>query len=253
MSHSTENHKASRRPYAAMLAILVVVLGIVVVIYPRRRDAGIPAKTEDSRGDDHRVKLAPPSNREVLPPANQEEQGPDHDKPPSLIRVARPRMLEAHPDVAEFREIEHKVLRSTAEQLQRREMLADVARIRHARDRLLATREGPLTREDELERLYRVEFLAAAIEDPHNQALPEVFLAIKDVILADNILDDLPLDLRRSLSGDKMELYMALLHDAPEQAALIAAQVQGTPLESLIRYAGQRYQVWTSPKTGEPQ
>lgn len=258
MSQTAEKQKASRRSYVAMLAILVAVVGIAVFVYSRFWDADVPVKSEDSRGDGSLAKLSSPPNREVLPglkldQAQQQDPDQGQDKQPSLIRVARPRMLEAHPDVAEFRAIEHKVLRSTAEQQQRRVMLADSARIRHARDRLLATREGPLTREDELERLYRVEYLAAAIEDPQNRALPEVFNAIKDVILADNISDGIPLELRRSLSGDKMELYMALLHDAPDQAAAIAAEAQGTPLEALIRYAAQRYQVWTSPTTGVPQ
>jgi len=256
MPQTAKNHKASRRPYRAMLATLVVIVGIVVFVYSRRWDADIPVKSENSSENVHQVRVAsPPSQWPALKVDQQQGAvpGPGANEQPQLIRVARPRMLEGHPDVAEFRAIEHKVLRSTAEKKQRQEMLSDITRIRHARDRLLATREGPLTREDELERLYRVEYLAATIEDPHNPALSEAFAAIKDVILAESNVDGIPLDLRRSLAGDRMELYMALLHDAPDQAAAIAAQAKGTALEPLIRYAGQRFEVWTSPKTGEPQ
>lgn len=254
MSHTQANRRKSRRFLWGMIVTIAPLIGIILLVYL----PGLGSDDTTRPNSPHKpaslvepAMLRPKTERALQSQPISQSQG--SDKPPELIRVARPRMLEAHPDVAEFRTLEHKVLRTAEEQQKRKKMLSDIAQIRRARDRLLAHRDGPLTREDELERLYRVEYLAAAIEDPNNPALSEAFDAIKDVVLADNIRSSLPLDAQRSLAGDKMELYMALLHDAPDRAAALLAEVQGTPLEALIRYAGQRYQVWTSPKTGEPQ
>lgn len=186
------------------------------------------------------------SGRNVMPgPVSQPANDLDRQSEgPGLIEHARPKMLDLHPDMAQFRWLEHKALRTREEQQLRRDMLADAEMIRYTRDRLLASRSGPLTREDELERIYRVEFLAAAIEEPSNPGRADALDAIEDVIMADSVRADMSLELQKSLTGDKMELYMALLHDAPERADDVARQAENTPTEALVKYSSTKYHTW---------
>jgi hypothetical protein len=233
----------------AVLAMLVLFVGIVAFVGSRGDSVANATPPSRSTGS---VTLHRPALRTDSPDSRAAAGARGPEPAPELIRDARPRMLAAHPDVAQFRTLEHKVLRSKDEQQKRKALLSDAAALRNARDRLLADRNS-LTRADELERLYRVEYLAAAIEDPSNPALSDALDAIKDVVLADNIHKMAPVDLQRSLAGDKVELYMALLHDSPDRAAAISHEAQGTPLEPLLRYAGQRYRMWTSADTGMVQ
>ena len=92
-----------------------------------------------------------------------------------------------------------------------------------------------------MERMYRAELLGRAVAWEDNPQRDAVLLAMERVVLADNIDAGQPLEVRRSLAGDKVELYMALLHEAPEEAAAIAARARGTWMERLLDHAEERH------------
>jgi hypothetical protein len=151
-------------------------------------------------------------------------------------------VLEKNADVAEHRRLDMKVLPTGEEREALQEMLADQALITAARDDLLASSESEYSKEAELRRMHRVKFFSNAIAWDDNPETVAVAEAVEAVIMADNIRDDHPLDLQRSLAGDKVELYWQLLHNDPEQAEKLAQKAKGTNLEPLLTYAKDRYE-----------
>ncbi len=64
---------------------------------------------------------------------------------------------------------------------------------------------------------------------------------VEEVILAKNIRAEQDLELRRSLSGDKVELFMVMLYNDRKRAEELLASVRGTDLEKLLKYSMLRY------------
>lgn len=153
-----------------------------------------------------------------------------------------PSVLEKNADIAEHRRLDRKALPTGEEREALREMLSDQSLIVAARDDLLASSESEYSKEAELRRMHRVKFFSNAIDWGDNPEMSAVTEAVEAVILADNIHDDHPLDLQRSLAGDKVELYWQLLHNAPEQAEKLAEHAKGTSHEALLTYAKERYE-----------
>ena len=64
--------------------------------------------------------------------------------------------------------------------------------------------------------------------------------AIAEVILSDSLYQTQDLDYRKSLVGDRVELYQALAITHPEVAQGIFQRAQGTSLVKVLRFAKGR-------------
>ncbi|WNG20724.1 hypothetical protein [Cystobacter fuscus] len=162
-------------------------------------------------------------------------------KPRSPLDSLRQRVMVAHPDIAQFRQLQRKVLLKPQEKEMLRDMYKDRELIEAAKQDLLAADEETFTEEGQFKRLYRVEYLGMGLEWKENPERETLLKTVEEVILAKNIQSEQGLDLRRSLSGDKVELFMVMLYNDRKRAEELLASVQGTDLEKLLKYSMLRY------------
>jgi hypothetical protein len=161
-------------------------------------------------------------------------------EPETALSRARSAVRQADPHIAEYERLRGKALPTFEEQSQLRAMLKDPEMIESAKRDLTAT-ESAVSEEAQYRRMSRVELLDAALEWGDNPAREAILLAVEEVILTPNVVEAQPLELQRSLAGDKVELYMSLLDRDPELAESIAEKAKDTPFERLIEYARVRH------------
>ncbi|NVJ02667.1 hypothetical protein HV824_31735, partial [Myxococcus sp. AM009] len=134
-------------------------------------------------------------------------------RPGSPLDAVRQRVMAANPDLAQFRHLQRKVLRKGDEQASLQSLFKDREVINAAKQDLLATGERTFSEDAQFRRLYQVEFLGSALEWKDNPERPALLNDLEELLRADNLDPDMELELRRSLSGDKVELFMILLHN----------------------------------------
>lgn len=184
------------------------------------------------------------------PPASPEiisEPSALNMPPPLLARNPTPldglryRVMAANPDLAQFRQLQRKVLPKPQEKEMLRSIYMDREIIENAKRDLLAADEKAFTDEGQFKRLYRVEYLGMGLEWKENPERDTLMKTVEELILAKNIRPEQDFELRRSLSGDKVELFMIMLYNDRKRAEELLARVQGTGLEKLLRYSMKRY------------
>ncbi len=175
---------------------------------------------------------------------------PGPEVPQTSVDILRKKVLEANPDIAEYRRLRKTVLPTSEQRRIFRDMLMDPEQLAAAMSDLLVD-DVAFSEELQFQRMYRISFLDAALEWKENPAREDVVSSMQDVIFASNIRADAPSELQHSLAGDKVELYLSLLEHAPEQAAQIAAKAKGTDLEKLLAYAQARYDAVATAEAGE--
>ena len=147
----------------------------------------------------------------------------------------------ANPDLAQFRLLQRKVLLKPEERESLQAIYRDPELLAAAKRALLAEGETVFSEDRQFQRLYRVEYVGMALEWQENPARDAVLREAKELILAKNIHNDQELELRRSLAGDKVELFMILLHNDRAGAEALLEQAKGTDLQKLLQYATTRY------------
>lgn len=245
------------RSKAWVLALAVVSLACVGLFWPRQPASTSSAKStfveqpSHSPRDEHRMWLSPLVEAPVLLTATSEKQPSVTSTRPNPLDDIRQRVMVAHPDIAQFRHLQRKVLLRPEERQMLQALYQDDELVTAARHDLLAENEKTFSEESQLKRLYRVEYLGMGLEWKDNPKREGVLAAIQDLILAQNIKSDQELELQRSLAGDKVELFMILLHTDRGQAAQLLEQVRGTDLEKLLEYAQARFDaLWRLEKRG---
>jgi hypothetical protein len=184
----------------------------------------------------------------TVTPSNDDETE-RRGEPETTISRTRDRVLSTNPDIAAYRQLQSKVLRTIEEREQFHRMLKDVSFIDAAKRDLIETGSN-FSEEDQYKRMCRVEYLDAALEWSDNPERATLLDTVEDIIFAPNIRvsqDDL---MQHSIAGDKVELYLALLERDPERAKEIAAKAKGTEFERLIAYAQARHNAQTQAEKG---
>ncbi|WP_234065049.1 hypothetical protein [Myxococcus stipitatus] len=151
----------------------------------------------------------------------------------------RKKVLAANKDLEDYKFFEAKVLRTPAETETFQAMLSSPERLDRAFTRLTSSGETAYSSEVELERMYQVDYLEQALRWKENPERERVLDLAEKVILADNLTPSLPIELRRSLAGDKLELFGVLQSVAPERALRTTERARGTRLERLLAFAGK--------------
>jgi hypothetical protein len=143
-----------------------------------------------------------------------------------------------------FNELRAKALRTSTENKKYFDLLSNVQLVRDAADELLTSE---VSQENEIRRVVAVRYLASALAWEKNPAKDEVLAAIDEVLLVVPP-DDLAVDSKQSLYGDKIELFQYLLAAAPHEAERIKQSAQGTRMERFL-WIAERMVV--SPTTNE--
>ncbi|SDE62500.1 hypothetical protein SAMN04488504_109144 [Myxococcus virescens] len=162
-------------------------------------------------------------------------------RPRFRVDDLRDEMMASNPDLAQFRTLQRKVLLKPEEREQLRGIYKDRARIEVARRDLLAESEQTYSDDNQFRRMYRVEYLGMALEWKDNPERAHLLDTVESLVMARNIRSTQDLDVRRSLSGDKVEMMMILLHNDRARAEQLLAQSRGTPYEPLLEYARVRF------------
>lgn len=169
------------------------------------------------------------------------DNGNGPPRPRSRLTEMRDRVMAANPDLAQFRFLQRKVLLKREERELLREIYQDPELLKAAKRDLLAEGEKSFSEDRQFQRLYRVEYLGMSLDWNDNPSRQSFLNVIKELIVAKNISDAQELELRRSLAGDKVELFMILLHYDRAQAEALLTDAQGTDLMKLLEYARSRY------------
>jgi hypothetical protein len=247
---------ASKHFIFPLLAALL--LGAAVIFFMSRTGVPMPAPAPEqprvaSRSPaEPAMPLSPQSGKAQLPiepsrpvvvsdPLGLDNTPPLLAKPRSPLDALRQRVMAANPDVAQFRQLQRKVLLKPQEKEMLRDMYKDRELIEAAKRDLLAADEKRFTEEGQFKRLYRVEYLGMGLEWKENPQRQALLKDVEEVILAKNIRAEQELELRRSLSGDKVELFMIMLYNDRKRAEELLASARGTDLEKLLKYSMLRY------------
>lgn len=132
------------------------------------------------------------------------------------------------PTLKQFFELKRNWLRNEHELAAYQELLSDTARIRAVGDFLLQGSRESLDSSDEALRYAAVEFLNESLHYDQNPSRYESQNTVKQIILAQNIQENMPRDLKVSLAGDKVELSMQYALSFPESRRELLAQASET-------------------------
>lgn len=122
--------------------------------------------------------------------------------------VARP--------LAEFFLLNRNLMRSEKEEEAYRQLLSDSIQIRAVGEFLLDSHRQTLDYADEALRYAAVSFLSESMINEPNPGGSPSEVAMKQVIFAENIREQMPRNLKVSLAGDKVELSMQYLASFPQ-------------------------------------
>ncbi|MBJ6761645.1 hypothetical protein JGU66_12790 [Myxococcaceae bacterium JPH2] len=223
---------------------------------PEVATPGAPAPSAPTTGAAPRTspKVAPPVEQPsavVITEPHRPGDSAGKGRPRMFVDDLRDKMMEQHPDLAEFRTLQRKVLQTPAEKQRLHAIYQDREQIAAAKKDLLAESETTFNDDNQFLRLYRTEYLGAALEWTENPERAHVLDTVESLVAAKNLKPNQDQALRRSLSGDKAELMMILLYnDRPRAEQLITeAQAQGSEYANLLVYARTRFDaLWALAK-----
>ena len=137
-----------------------------------------------------------------------------------------------------------KVILSEEERRKQNEQLSD----RRFMAAAASTLKNPVTqfeRRDELRRMKAVTYLAVAAHWTENPEREAIFSTIDEAIAQENIATVANERQKKSVAGDKIELFEILLRESPERAAKVEDRARGTWLSPILHYARGRYEFFS--------
>jgi hypothetical protein len=126
--------------------------------------------------------------------------------------------------------------------LQYQKLLSDPEMLAHVQEDLLYPEEKKETRVGDLKRLIDIDYLRDALDWSENPMRDTVLSHVSDILLTDNFPEDMGMDMRVSLAGNKMELYELLYDNAPERADTVVQASKGTRIEAMLTYIADALQ-----------
>ncbi len=132
-----------------------------------------------------------------------------------------------------------KVLLNPQEHEAMRDRLIDHENIDEAAQALVRV-QGRFSQAEERGRLDAVDFLVNSLTHPENPDRNYVLGAISEVILSENLFQTQDLRYRKSLAGDKVELYQVLTSTDPSVARELFKYSQNGNLSKVLRFAKGR-------------
>jgi hypothetical protein len=227
------------------LAALVFVAGAVAVFFwwnsrgpavePLSSTPGTTRGTRAQQTAQTPELLADGTNSDGTPPSD------DYDDNP-MANILRP-LLANDVQLDTFMYYHNRPLLDAAGTAHYHEFLSDPAMLAAVKHDLLYPEETKVDVSGNVKRLMKIDYLREAVEWQDNPARGEIISQVGDMLLTDNYPDGMGMDMRLSLSGNKMELYELLSEVAPDQAAALLQASKGTRLENLLAYIANSLQV----------
>ncbi len=156
--------------------------------------------------------------------------------PVSPVRLA----LQRHPELQEYHAISVKSVLTQRERDQLGNLLSSSRHMGEVHSTLIGEDLVELNEGDETARMMSVDYLISAVAWNENPARAEAIQTMLSIIKADNTEASLPLDLRKSRAGDKVELFTKLLRLAPGVATALEQDMDSrSPLSNLLAFARQ--------------
>ncbi len=235
------------------VAILSLLSGMLAVYFGSPDENAVPlARKLERNGTSLQEQSMAPRSTSTLPltiaNATPPQDNDDSDK--TILDKWREKVFEQHSDIAEFAKYNRRILKTLDDRTSFERMLADREMISQAKQDLLDS-NIEYSEIEQRKRMYRIEYLGAAIRSQDNPERALAIEAIEDVIFANNIKFDSSEEQKHSLAGDKVELYWALIEHDPAQAALVAEKAKGTEFESILTYARRKWDsIMNADKSG---
>jgi hypothetical protein len=186
----------------------------------------------------------------VPPPRPEGSQAPSRDRFAEMAEVAHhyndaddPSFKNAPPFLLRYKALEKKIVKGVDEKREIEEMLSSREYIASASEYLKAPgpdTQTPMGFKVQMRRLETIDYLIESAQWPKNPSRELVLDAIRELIVAPTIREELPIGAKKSVAGDKMELFQALRGIDPAQAESIMRSVAGTPLERILRYSNKK-------------
>jgi hypothetical protein len=214
------------------------------------RDAAEPRSS--TRGDalarahapDLAALRAPSSAKKDAEPTNVTPDEPpvsdDYDDNP-LANVLRP-LLANDVQLDTFMYFHNRPLRDAATNERYHEFMSDPAMFANVKHDLLYPEETKVSQGASIKRLMKIDYLREALEWKENPRRAELIALVEELILTDNYPEGMGMDMRLSLSGNKMELYELLYDVAPDRALAVLEASKGTRLEAMIAWIANSLQ-----------
>ncbi len=149
--------------------------------------------------------------------------------------------LQKYPQLSDFCGVTKKAVMTERDREVLGDLLSNARRLDDAKSALLSSEETAYSEENELARVLWVQYLRLAMAWDDNPAIKGAVAVARDVFLADNLRVTLPQDLRKSLAGDKIELFATIKSRFPNVAAEIQQEAGANhPSSKLIAFVLQR-------------
>jgi hypothetical protein len=234
-----------------ILAALVVAAGAVAVLFWWRH-GGAAATQSSTRGNaparahapDLAALRAPSSTKQGAEPTNATPDEPpvsdDYDDNP-LANVLRP-LLANDVQLDTFMYYHNRPLLDAASNVRYHEFLSDPAMFSNVKHDLLYPEETKVSQGASIKRLMKIDYLREALEWKENPQRAELIALVEELILTDNYPAGMTMDMRLSLSGNKMELYELLSDVAPDRALAVLEASKGTRLEEMLAWIANSLQ-----------
>jgi hypothetical protein len=120
--------------------------------------------------------------------------------------------------------------------VQYHQILSDPTMFASVKEDLLYPEEKKESPAGNIKRLMKIDYLRDALEWKENPNRETILALITEMILTDNYPAGMTMDMRISLSGNKMELYELLSQEAPDSAAALLSSAKGTRLEAMLAF-----------------
>lgn len=146
------------------------------------------------------------------------------------------RVLSNDQQLATFKYYYNRPLLDETSKSRYHEFLSDPAVFAAVKHDLLYPDEVKVDQAGNIKRLMKIDYLREALEWEENPMRRTLVSLVSELILTDNLPAAMGMDMRLSLSGNKMELYELLYQFAPDQASATLQASKGTRLERLIAY-----------------
>jgi hypothetical protein len=144
------------------------------------------------------------------------------------------------PELQRFAELKAKVLRTDDEAREYAAMLADTKRMRAAKTDLLAKSEKAFDPSMQLQRMYQVSYLDAALSWRDNPERQAAMGSVLDVLREPTVGRGMSIEQVKSIAGDRIELAISLRGNDGAAADAFRKEVQGTPIEKVLIAADRR-------------
>ena len=227
----------------SIAAALVVVAGLVIGFFVWRSGGdtaqAIPSDSVQASGPPAAPAHAPGFQTAIPEPSlegtAEPSQPDDYEEGHPLADVMHKILANDH-QLNTFMYYYNRPLLGEADRAKYHQLLSDRAVLASVEHDLLYPEETKIDKAGNIKRLMKIDFLREALEWKDNPQRAEIIALVKEMLLTDNYPADMTMDMRLSLSGNKMELFELLDQIAPDQASAVLQASKGTRLEKLFAY-----------------